>query len=139
MNKKSIVFIFLFLVCLETYAQFNDSRVSATVGALQTMWDDSLVVLEGYLIKRLDNEKEIIYVLKDDTGRIEVRIDYKDFKPVAVNFKTKVKLWGKVDVLWPSKDRRVNVDCVEILSSQVKKSKQDSVQDSPCNNEKRHL
>lgn len=115
MYKKVIMLFVVLLLSTHAYAQFNSSRVSTTVSSIKTMWDNSLVILEGYLVTRLDEKQ--LYIFKDSTGRIEVKIEYQNFKSLSVDSKTKVKLWGSVDVLWPSKSRRINVDYVEVVIS----------------------
>jgi len=109
--KKVIFSLCLLLVfIMSVHAQFSSSRISTTAKSFQTMWDNDLVLLEGYIVKQI-NEKAFIF--KDDTGKIEVRVSHTDFNPIKTTSKTKVKVWGKVDVLWPSKTKIVLVDFVE--------------------------
>ena len=80
-----------------------------TVAAALEAADDTHVVLEGQIVKRLQDE---LYEFKDATGTIQVEIDDEDLPQVAFDDKTKVKLTGEVDK--GMMKREIDVDLVEV-------------------------
>ncbi|MGE8394902.1 NirD/YgiW/YdeI family stress tolerance protein [Pseudomonas sp. BIGb0427] len=83
-----------------------------TVAAANDAADDTPVVLQGYVIKKVNNDDK--YEFKDTTGTITVEIDDEDLPAVAFNDKTKVKLTGEVEKHLMS--REVDVDLVEVIN-----------------------
>ncbi|CAI8822807.1 MULTISPECIES: NirD/YgiW/YdeI family stress tolerance protein [Pseudomonas] len=83
-----------------------------TVAAANDAADDTPVVLQGYVVKKVNNDDK--YEFKDTTGTITVEIDDEDLPPVAFNDKTKVKLSGEVEKHLMS--REVDVDRVEVIN-----------------------
>ncbi|WP_422417990.1 YgiW/YdeI family stress tolerance OB fold protein [Pseudomonas sp. GZD-222] len=83
-----------------------------TVAAANDAADDTPVVLQGYVVKKLNNDDK--YEFKDTTGTIKVEIDNEDMPPVAFSEKTKVKLTGEVEKHLMS--REVDVDLVEVIN-----------------------
>ena len=81
-----------------------------TVAAANKAADDTPVVLQGYVIKKINNDDK--YEFKDSTGTITVEIDDEDLPPVAFDDKTLVKLTGEVDK--GLLQREVDVDRLEI-------------------------
>ena len=63
-----------------------------TVAAANDAADDTPVVLQGYVTKKINNDDK--YEFKDNTGTITVEIDDVDLPPTPFNDKTKVKLTG---------------------------------------------
>jgi uncharacterized protein (TIGR00156 family) len=83
-----------------------------TVKQAQSAHDDTPVVLEGVITKRISGEH---YEFKDATGSIEVEIDNDDWPAgAAVSENTKVRLTGEVDH-HKLKATDIDVDRVEIL------------------------
>ncbi|MBD9633049.1 NirD/YgiW/YdeI family stress tolerance protein [Pseudomonas sp. LABIM340] len=83
-----------------------------TVKQAQSAHDDTPVVLEGVITKRIGGEH---YEFKDATGSIEVEIDNDDWPAgAAVSENTKVRLTGEVDH-HKLKATDIDVDRVEIL------------------------
>jgi len=72
--------------------------------------DDTPVVLQGQIVKRLQDE---LYEFKDATGTIHVEIDNEDWPPQAISEKATVKLTGEVDKDLTS--REIDVDIVELV------------------------
>ncbi|WP_412460948.1 YgiW/YdeI family stress tolerance OB fold protein [Pseudomonas sp. SC11] len=83
-----------------------------TVAAAKEAADDTPVVLQGYITKKVNNDDK--YEFKDNTGTITVEIDNEDLPVTPFNEKTKVKLTGEVEKHLMS--REVDVDIVEIIN-----------------------
>ena len=83
-----------------------------TVAAANDAADDTPVVLQGFVVKKLNNDDK--YEFKDASGTITVEIDNEDLPAVAFNDKTKVKLTGEVEKNLMS--REIDVDLVEIIN-----------------------
>ena len=81
-----------------------------TVAAANDAADDTPVVLQGFVTKKINNDDK--YEFKDNTGTITVEIDDEDLPPVAFDDKTLVKLTGEVDK--GLLQREVDVDRLEI-------------------------
>ncbi len=124
-----MLLIVLFLLGTHAHAQFSSTPVSTTVESTKSIWEGSAVVLEGYLIEQLE---DTIYLFQDSTGRIKVNIEYSDFEFLSFDDETKVKLQGKVDVLWPSKFRQINVDYVEIITEKADDITMDAEKKKDC-------
>lgn len=83
-----------------------------TVAAANDAADDTPVVLQGFVTKKINNDDK--YEFKDNTGTITVEIDDEDLPATPFNEKTKVKLTGEVEKHLMS--REVDVDIVEIIN-----------------------
>ncbi|MGE8417141.1 YgiW/YdeI family stress tolerance OB fold protein [Pseudomonas sp.] len=83
-----------------------------TVAAANDAADDTPVVLQGYVVKKVNNDDK--YEFKDNTGTITVEIDNEDMPTVPFNEKTKVKLTGEVEKHLMS--REVDVDLIEVIN-----------------------
>lgn len=73
--------------------------------------DDTRVVLEGQIVKRLQDER---YEFKDATGTIQVEIDDEDWPNQTVSETAKVRLTGEVDKDFNG--REIDVDRVELIN-----------------------
>ncbi|UMZ12571.1 NirD/YgiW/YdeI family stress tolerance protein [Pseudomonas sp. MPFS] len=87
------------------------AQAVTTVAAVKDASDDTPVVLQGYVTKKLDNDDK--YEFKDSSGTITVEIDDENLPAVAFNEKTLVKLTGEVEK--GLMKREIDVDLVEIL------------------------
>ena len=87
------------------------AKAVTTVAAAKDASDDTPVVLQGYVTKKLDNDDK--YEFKDSSGTITVEIDDENLPPVPFNEKTLVKLTGEVEK--GLMKREIDVDLVEIL------------------------
>ena len=83
-----------------------------TVAAANDAADDTPVVLQGFVTKKINNDDK--YEFKDASGTITVEIDDEDLPAVAFNDKTKVKLTGEVEKSLMK--REIDVDLVEIIN-----------------------
>ena len=81
-----------------------------TVAGAHDAADDTPVVLQGQIVKRLKGDR---YEFKDASGTITVEIDDEDWPPKAVSENAKVKLTGEVERELMS--REVDVDIVELM------------------------
>ncbi|WP_342649973.1 NirD/YgiW/YdeI family stress tolerance protein [Pseudomonas sp. REB1044] len=88
------------------------AQLITTVAAAKEAADDTPVVLQGYITKKVNNDDK--YEFKDNTGTITVEIDNEDLPVTPFNEKTKVKLTGEVEKHLMS--REVDVDIVEIIN-----------------------
>ncbi len=82
-----------------------------TVAAALDAADDTPVVLQGKIVKRLQDE---LYEFKDATGTISVEIDDEDWPAQAVSETAMVKLTGEVDRDLMS--REIDVKFVELVN-----------------------
>ena len=85
-------------------------QVTTVTAALEAA-DDTHVVLEGQIVKRLQDE---LYEFKDATGTIQVEIDDEDWPGQKVSETAKVRLTGEVDKDFNS--REIDVDLVELIT-----------------------
>ena len=86
------------------------TQVSTVAAALDAA-DDTPVVLQGQIAKRLQDE---LYEFKDATGTIQIEIDNEDWPAQAVSERAMVKLTGEVDRDLTS--REIDVDSVELIN-----------------------
>ncbi|QCJ71651.1 TIGR00156 family protein [Providencia heimbachae] len=86
----------------------NESQT--TVAKALEMSDDSWVILQGTIVKQLDNKH---YEFTDGTGNITLEIDHKRWNGVNVTPKDKVEIRGKIDKDWNS--REVEVKQIQIM------------------------
>lgn len=84
-----------------------------TVEKAKTLADDAAVVLTGSLVSREAAQKDI-YVFKDTTGEIKVKIERKAFRGNTVTPENQIRLAGKVDKE-DGKDIEIDVKNLEIL------------------------
>ena len=83
------------------------TTVQAAMGAA----DDTPVVLQGKIIKRIQGD---IYEFRDATGVMKVEIDDEDWPAATIDLFTPVKLTGEVD-----RDligREIDVEFVELIA-----------------------
>ncbi|MDO7912046.1 NirD/YgiW/YdeI family stress tolerance protein [Pseudomonas sp. 22-AL-CL-001] len=83
-----------------------------SVAAAKEAADDTPVVLQGFVTKKINNDDK--YEFKDNTGTITVEIDDEDLPATPFNDKTKVKLTGEVEKHLVN--REVDVDTVELVN-----------------------
>jgi uncharacterized protein (TIGR00156 family) len=82
-----------------------------TVAVANKASDDSAVILDGVIIKKLNNDDK--YEFRDGTGTIIVDIDDEDLPVMAFNENTRVKLTGEVDKGWFQ--REIEVDRLDVI------------------------
>lgn len=85
-------------------------QVTSVSAALEAA-DDAHVLLEGQIVKRLQDE---LYEFKDATGNIQVEIDDEDWPNQTVSETAKVRLTGEVDKDFNG--REIDVDRVELIN-----------------------
>lgn len=85
------------------------AQVTTVAAALEAA-DDTHVVLEGQIVKRLQDE---LYEFKDATGTIQVEIDDDDWPPQQISESATVKLTGEVER--DLTGREIDVDIVELV------------------------
>ena len=67
---------------------------AVTVDEARTFRDDTPVVLQGYIIRNLGNER---YLFSDDTGTIIIEIDDRLWRNININENDLVEIRGEVD------------------------------------------
>lgn len=72
----------------------NNMMEVVTVEQVQTMPDDSPVVIRGYLLRQ---NGENSYVFQDTTGTINLEIDDEDWGGLTISPTDFVEVWGEVD------------------------------------------
>ena len=92
------------------YTGPSDTPQIKDVAGAMTAADDTPVVLEGQIVKRLKHEQ---YLFKDASGTIEVEIDDDKWPQQQVSETATVRLTGEVDVHHDRRD--VEVDRVELV------------------------
>lgn len=90
------------------------AAVTSTAEIKNYSWaqDDKPVILEGYVVSALGDDK---YLFQDVKGKVVVDIDSENWMGVHATPKTKLRLYGKVDKDTIS-DASVEVDRVEIIN-----------------------
>lgn len=79
---------------------FNGPNVAnSTVAQSKTLRDDSWVILEGNIVRKVGDE---LYEFRDSTGTINVDIDDKEWRGLTVTPQDKVRIEGEVDKDWNS-------------------------------------
>ncbi|HZX16919.1 MAG TPA: NirD/YgiW/YdeI family stress tolerance protein [Pseudomonas sp.] len=81
-----------------------------TVAAALDAADDTPVVLQGQIVKRLQDE---LYEFKDASGTINVEIDDEHWPAQAISEKATVKISGEVDRDLTS--REIDVEYLELV------------------------
>lgn len=113
MIKYITALLFMFTLTTTASAEFvgpgaTTNRV--TVKSIADMKDDTDVMLEGYIVKKIKPEH---YIFQDSTGDIEVEIDDDKFAGIKVTPQTKVRISGEVDKEWRSKT--IDVEHLELV------------------------
>ncbi|MGP0173057.1 YgiW/YdeI family stress tolerance OB fold protein [Pseudomonas sp. NCHU5208] len=115
MKRTALALMFLPLLSTAAFATgYTGPSATAqvtTVAAAQQAADDTHVVLEGQIVKRLQDE---LYEFKDATGTIQVEIDDEDWPNQTVSENAKVRLTGEVDK--DLDNREIDVDRVELIN-----------------------
>lgn len=87
----------------------NDMIVTTT--QVKEMRDDTPVVLKGYIVQRVGDDK---YLFKDSADSITVEIDDDDWRGINVTPQDIIKVYGEVDRgLWTTE---VDVDYIEKIT-----------------------
>jgi uncharacterized protein (TIGR00156 family) len=114
MKKIAIMFCAAAAMC-GAYAQFKDDAIDVTTAAeVKAMSNNSWVMMEGYIVKRLGEEK---YTFRDDSGEITVLVANSTWQGTEVTPKVKVRLTGKIKCFLYWFKKKVEVDKVLILKS----------------------
>ncbi|MDO4697066.1 MAG: NirD/YgiW/YdeI family stress tolerance protein [Pasteurellaceae bacterium] len=96
--KKLVTFIALITLSTTSLAGFQGNSTSSqkmsNVAQAKKAYDDSPIVLRGYIVKKVGDEK---YLFKDRSGQIYVEIDDDIWGGLTVSPKDKVTIYGTVD------------------------------------------
>lgn len=87
---------------------FMGNESAMTVSQVKEMKDDSHVILQGNIVRRINKDK---YLFEDKTGSINVEIDKEDWRGQKVDPSNTVKLYGELDKGWF--ETEIDVDYVE--------------------------
>lgn len=113
MKRKLIILASAILLPRAAHAEFVGEGSIApltTVAAALQAADDSLVLLEGNILRQIDKEH---YEFKDATGTARVEIDRKHLPAEKFSAQSTVRLRGKVDK--ELSGREIEVRQVEVL------------------------
>ena len=72
----------------------SQTQPRSVAAILKNPVDDQAVVLSGFILRKVGNEK---YIFSDGTGEIRVDIDAKHFPAQKIDDKVKVELRGEVE------------------------------------------
>ena len=115
MLTKLFAILALLLVSTIVMAAFDGPGAEVkirTVTEANQAKDDERVILEGYLVQKLEDEE---YLFKDLTGEIEVEIDDDIFQDRYVNPSTQIRIHGEIDKGFFS-GRTIDVERLEIIN-----------------------
>ena len=90
--------------------------LKTVVDVIKNGKDDQLAVLNGYIIKKVGNEK---YIFKDSTGEIRIEIDKKRMPTQSFDEKTKVEITGEVEKEFLH-SVEIDVDSIKFIKDSVK-------------------
>ncbi|CAH0991596.1 Protein YgiW [Sinobacterium norvegicum] len=113
MHKPLLALFTAALISLSANAQFEgpSDQVLISVKQIEQLSDDTDVVLEGRLVKKLKNEN---YLFEDQSGSITVEIDDEDFKGMKVTPDNVVRIEGEVETSL-TKPTTVEVDRITVI------------------------
>jgi len=99
MSKTTGAFLVVLLVSIPALAEFAEFRADpnrevTTVAKARAMRDGTRVILEGYVVKALQDDH---YLFRDDTGEIDVEITERVWRDRPQDPETKVWIRGEVD------------------------------------------
>lgn len=115
MIKKLCLVIFMVMTSTVVLAGFDGPGGEApihTVLEAEKAKDGQQIVLEGYLVKQLEDEH---YLFKDASGEIEVEIDDDVFQDRNVNPTTKIRIQGELENSFFT-GQSIEVDIMEIIN-----------------------
>ena len=86
-----------------------------TAREVQSLPDDTNVVLEGQIVGRAPNGKRDEYIFRDNSGTVQVEIDRRKWRGRTVTPKNTVRLWGEVDYKRSANRVEIDVDHLEVV------------------------
>lgn len=96
MKKSIFILVLLFLgFNFSVFAEYYNQNEVISVQKLKTMKDDTYAIIEGFIVKKISNEK---FLFKDETGEIVLDVDddlMYQLKDVDKN--TLVEVYGDFD------------------------------------------
>ena len=105
-----LTFVLLAALVAPVYAASDNA---ATVEKAKTLADDAAVVLTGSIVSREAAQKDM-YIFKDATGEIRVKIERKVFRGNTVTPENQIRITGKMDKD-EGKDIEIDVKSLEVL------------------------
>ena len=99
MKKIFILFIAILLIFNgSVFAQLTGDEETSVrpIAEVMNVPDDTWVTVEGYVLKQMQKDR---YLFKDNTGEIAVEIKRDLWEKKRVDPKTKVRIYGKVDLI----------------------------------------
>ena len=84
----------------------------STVAEALKMGDDQRVALQGHIVQSLGGKH---YLFKDDTGTINIEIDYKRWRGLVITPSDLVEIQGEVEKDWNS----IEIDVKRIMKLNV--------------------
>lgn len=83
---------------------FDESQAVKTVAALKEAKDDSLVLLQGKIVKQVGKDD---FLFQDATGEVEVEVNRRAWHGQTITPNDVVEIRGKVDKDWDKTDVEV--------------------------------
>lgn len=121
--KKFLIIASVSMFSHQVAAQFigpGTPGIKTEVLSARQAADDSLVILDGHLIRQLDKDT---FEFKDTSGTVMVTINPKHMPTITIRPDTKVRITGKVDRRLMGIE--IDVTQVDVLYPQVEIRSQD--------------
>lgn len=116
MKKLCLILSLVIVTSSFVYAAQNvgfqdDGASKTTISQALKMNDDSHVIIQGNIVKRISDDK---YTFKDSTGTMTVEIDTEKWSGQSVNMTDKLELTGEIEKKFNS--TILDVDTVKIIN-----------------------
>ena len=89
--------VFLLSACIQSQQPqvFGDtSGTITTIAQAKSMYDDSRVILEGYIVTQIDDDE---FTFQDNTGTIRIDVEDHAWNGLSVTRNDKIRIYGKLD------------------------------------------
>ena len=89
--------VFLLSACIQPQQPqvFGDtSGTVTTIAQAKSMYDDSRVILEGYIVAQIDDDE---FTFQDSTGTIRIDVEDHAWNGLSVTRNDKIRIYGKLD------------------------------------------
>ncbi|QIW16509.1 TIGR00156 family protein [Pasteurellaceae bacterium RH1A] len=79
----------------------QQSNTVVTIAQAKTFNDDSIVLLEGNIVRQIDNDE---FIFRDATGEIKIEVEDHAWNGLNVTPQDKIRIQGKLDKEWNKAD-----------------------------------
>lgn len=111
MRHVMLLLFFSLLLVASATAQYTGETTVQSIAEIKQMADDSDVIAEGYITRRLGDEE---YIFEDESGEIQIEMDDDLWRGREVDGETKIRIFGEFDKRW-LRSSEIEVDRFEIL------------------------